>query len=298
MSISFSSSSNSRSMPDSAGDSCPGIDMNLQVHLKNIGWTCAQPAAAPNSDDCMTSKYTPTPWTIHAGDPKSTQALQKKVGKWFTKQRVGLIIGPAIFLLLVLMPEPSSMAAVAEEVGAPDRAPQIALGTLLWVLVWWVTECVPLGIAALLPPIIFSMSRIVAWKTTLSAFTDPIIWIFMAGFVLAAAFRKWDLDRRIAIRLGLLYKGSNPMIAAFFVASLPVFILTLTGSITASTAVVFPFLIAYLSMVGVKSGSLGSCGRVLVIPPSRSMPCSSATSFGRTTSIREPSGGSRHTARA
>jgi sodium-dependent dicarboxylate transporter 2/3/5 len=43
-------------------------------------------------------------------------------------------------------------------------------------------------------------------------------------------------------------------VAAFFVASLPVFVLTLTGSITASTSVVFPFLIAYLSMIGVKAG--------------------------------------------
>lgn len=201
----------------------------------------------------------------HSRDPKSVQPIQKKVGKWLTKRRVGLILGPALFLILALMPEPSSMAEVVAEIDAPDRAPQIALGTLIWVLVWWVTECVPLGIAALLPPIIFSMSRIVTWKTSLSAFTDPIIWIFMAGFVLAAAFRKWDLDRRIAIRLGLLYKGSNPMVAAFFVAALPVFILTLTGSITASTAVVFPFLIAYLSMVGVKSGGKYSEACMLVL---------------------------------
>jgi len=72
----------------------------------------------------------------------------------------------------------------------PDKSPQVALGTLLWVLAWWVTECVPLGIAALIPPIVFSMSKILTWRTALTSFTDPIIWIFMAGFVLAAAFRK------------------------------------------------------------------------------------------------------------
>ena len=55
------------------------------------------------------------------------------------------------------------------------------------------------------------------------------------------------------------------MIAAFFVAALPVFILTLTGSITASTAVVFPFLMAYLSMAGVKSGSRYSEACMLVL---------------------------------
>ena len=210
------------------------------------------------------------PWTVHDGDPKSRHSRVHEVGKWFNKRRIGLVVGPLIFLVLVLMPVPQSMAdtvaGMDEDIRpSTDRAPQIALGTLLWVLVWWVTECVPLGIAALIPPLVFSMTRIVQWKTALTAFTDPIIWIFMAGFVLAAAFRKWELDRRIAIRLGLLYKGSNPMIAAFFVAALPVFILTLTGSITASTAVVFPFLIAYLSMVGIKSGSKYSEACMLVL---------------------------------
>ncbi len=203
--------------------------------------------------------------TVHKGDPKSKRSRTRAVGKMLTKHKVGLAMGPLLFLFIVLMPEPASMAEAAAAIDAPSRAPQIALGTLLWVLTWWVTECVPLGIAALIPPIVFSMSRIVAWKTSLTAFTDPIIWIFMAGFVLAAAFRKWELDRRIAIKLGLLYKGGNPMIAAFFVAALPVFILTLTGSITASTAVVFPFLIAYLSMAGVKSGSRYSEACMLVL---------------------------------
>lgn len=146
-----------------------------------------------------------------------------------------------------------------------EKAPQIALGTLIWVLVWWVTECVPLGLAALIPPMVFSLTTILTWRTALTSFTDPIIWIFMAGFVLAAAFRKWDLDRRIAVRLGSFYKGTNPMIAAFFVAALPVFVLTLTGSITASTSVVFPFLVAYLSMAGVKPGGKYSEATMLVL---------------------------------
>src|SRR5512136_2458522 len=196
-------------------------------------------------------------------DPHDRASPLKMWGKWLNRQRIGLILGPLLFLIVVLWPTPQSMLNAVHDVemadpgnpvDLPDRAPQIALGTLFWVLVWWVTECVPLGIAALIPPLVFCMTTIVSWRTALGSFMDPIIWIFMAGFVLAAAFRKWDLDRRIAIRLGSIYKGCNPMIAAFFVGSLPVFILTLTGSITASTSVVFPFLIAYLSMTGVKAG--------------------------------------------
>ncbi len=192
-------------------------------------------------------------WIDPKTDPKLQPRKLKTWGKMVTKQRIGLLLGPALFLLFVLVPGPQSMIEAAPS-GMTEKAPMIALGTLFWVLVWWVSECVPLGIAALLPPIIFSMTQIVPWADALMSFTHPIIWIFMAGFVLAAAFRKWELDRRLAIRLGSIYKGCNPMIAAFFVGCLPVFILTLTGSITASTSVVFPFLIAYLSMAGVKPG--------------------------------------------
>lgn len=206
-------------------------------------------------------------WIDPKIDPKAQRSPMKRWGKWLNKRRIGLILGPLLFLVIVLIPEPQSMidAALDPSIGAPEKAPLIALATMLWVLIWWITECVPLGIAALLPPMVFSMSEIITWRSALGAFTDPIIWIFMAGFVLAAAFRKWDLDRRIAVRLGSLYKGTNPMIAAFFVASLPVFILTLTGSITASTSVVFPFLIAYLSMAGVKAGGKYSEACMLVL---------------------------------
>jgi sodium-dependent dicarboxylate transporter 2/3/5 len=171
------------------------------------------------------------------------------------RRKVGLYLGPAAFLVLLAVPEPESMVLAARAVGAADRAPLVAMGVLAWVLVWWVTECVPLGLAGLVVPLVLGLSGIVPWRSALAAFMDPIIWIFMAGFVLAAAFRKWDLDRRIALGLASLYKGSNPMVATLFVACLPVFFLTLTGSITASTTVVFPFLIAYLSMLGVGSGS-------------------------------------------
>ena len=194
-------------------------------------------------------------WIDPKYDPKDHQGRSiRPLLKLLTKRNVGLLLGPLLFVIVVLAPTPDSMADAAVIVSADEMAPQIALGTLLWVLVWWVTECVPLGVAALVPPLILSMAQVIRWETALTSFTHPIIWIFMAGFVLAAVFRKWELDRRIAIRLGSMYKGGNPMVAAFFVASLPVFILTLTGSITASTSVVFPFLIAYLSMAGVKPG--------------------------------------------
>ena len=181
------------------------------------------------------------------------------------KKRIGLYLGPLLFVIVLLIPEPQSMIDAAAAVGASPMAPQIALGMLIWILVWWVTECMSLGLAALAVPLVFCMTGIITWNTALSSFTNPIVWIFMAGFVLAAAFKKWELDRRISVRLASIYKGNNPMVAALFVCCLPVFLLTLTGSITASTSVVFPFLIAYLAMLNVKSDSKYSTACMLAL---------------------------------
>lgn len=134
-------------------------------------------------------------------------------------------------------------------------SPQIALGVMLWMVVWWVTECVSLGFTSLLAPFIFIISGILPVNEALTKFADPIIWIFISGFILAAAFQKCGLDERIAYRLATFYKGNNPKIATFFIASLPVFILSITGSITASATIVFPFVVAFMKILNIPIGA-------------------------------------------
>lgn len=173
---------------------------------------------------------------------------------------MGLILGPLLFVTVILVPTPQSMAKAAADKSLEAFAPQLALGTMVWMVVWWVTECVPLGITGLIAPLVFVISGILTIRDAVQNFADPIIWIFIAGFVLAAAFQKWGLDTRIAYSLALLYRGNNPRIAIFFVACLPVFLLTLTGSITASTTIVFPFLIAFMNIlkIPVRSNDTGN----------------------------------------
>ncbi|MEM3692224.1 MAG: DASS family sodium-coupled anion symporter [Candidatus Korarchaeum sp.] len=171
--------------------------------------------------------------------------------EWLTYRRVlSSLIGPSIFLLLAIMPSlPLVSEAAALSKAVDPKAPQIALGALLWVASWWVLEVVPLGLTGLLAAILFSLLGYVSWGEALRSFTDPIVWVFMGGFVLAKAFQVWGLDRRVALRVAHIYKGDNPMLAAFFVACLPAFLLTATGSITASASVVYPIALSYVTLL-------------------------------------------------
>jgi sodium-dependent dicarboxylate transporter 2/3/5 len=181
------------------------------------------------------------------------------------KENIGLVLGPLLFIVIVfLVPTPQSMMNVA--LSRPNSlsllSPQIALGTTIWMLVWWITECIPLDITGPLAPFIFVISGILSIQQALPIFSDPIIWIFISGFILAAAFQKWGLDKRIAYSLALLYKGNNPKMATFFIACLPVFLLSMVGSITASTAIVFPFVIAFMRILNLPFGVSESTGVV------------------------------------
>jgi solute carrier family 13 (sodium-dependent dicarboxylate transporter), member 2/3/5 len=181
------------------------------------------------------------------------------------KENIGLVLGPLLFIVIVFMiPTPQSMIGVtlSKPNSLPLLSPQIALGTTIWMLVWWITECIPLGMTGLLAPFIFVISGILPINQALPMFSDPIIWIFISGFILAAAFQKWGLDKRIAYSLALLYKGNNPKMATFFIACLPVFLLTMVGSITASTAIVFPFVIAFMRILNLPVGIGESSGEV------------------------------------
>ena len=62
-----------------------------------------------------------------------------KSGSWLSrKENIGLIVGPLLFVATILIPVPTSMANAAIDNSLPTFAPQLALGTMLWMVVWWV----------------------------------------------------------------------------------------------------------------------------------------------------------------
>ncbi|MEM2791256.1 MAG: SLC13 family permease [Thermofilaceae archaeon] len=166
------------------------------------------------------------------------------------KEWIKWLFGPAFLLALALAPPLPLVEEAARLTGVSlTKAPQIALGGLVWVASWWITEVAPLGLTGLLAAALFSILGFVSWNSALTSFTNPIIWIFIGGFVLAKAFSKWGVDKRAAAAVARLYTGRKPSLAAFFVACLPTFLLTVTGSITASASVVYPIALSYLTSI-------------------------------------------------
>ena len=73
------------------------------------------------------------------------------------------------------------------------------LGVALWMLIWWITETVHLGVTALLPLVLFPALEIAGAKSLSAYYAHPLVYLFFGGFVLALALEKTGLHYRIAL---------------------------------------------------------------------------------------------------
>jgi len=105
------------------------------------------------------------------------------------RRLTGLLLGPALFLLFLLLPLPQGMSPAAQHVAA----------VTLLMAVWWISEAIPIAATALLPIVFFPLLGVMSTAQTTSAYANHLIYLFLGGFLIAMAMQKWNLHRRIAL---------------------------------------------------------------------------------------------------
>ena len=111
--------------------------------------------------------------------------------------------------------------------------------------VWWITEAVPLAVTALLPLILFPAFGIMDGKAVSTQYVNHIIFIFVGGFMVALAMERWDLHKRMALKI-LMMAGVHPryILLGFMLATA---MLSMWISNTATTMMMVPIAIAIVS---------------------------------------------------
>lgn len=100
---------------------------------------------------------------------------------------IGLFLGPCGAILLYFT-------------GIPGLSPQAhhLACILVLVIVWWITECIPIPATALIGAALCVVFEIEGAKKVMSGFSDPVIFLFLGSFLLAEGMAKHGLDQRIA----------------------------------------------------------------------------------------------------
>lgn len=114
-------------------------------------------------------------------------------------QRIGLYLGPAVALFLLLFTD--------LQPGSPNITFTAALAVLM--AIWWITEAVPLAITALIPVALFPLFGIMDGRDVASQYFNHIIFLFIGGFLIALAMQRWNLHKRIALYF-LTHFSSRP----------------------------------------------------------------------------------------
>lgn len=156
---------------------------------------------------------------------------------------IGIVLGPVVFTSLFLSPTPTGMSAEAWAVAA--------VGLLM--AVWWATEAIPVPATALLPLVLFPILGIADIRSTAAPFANPLVFLFLGGFLIALAMQRWRLHRRIALSI-ITRVGGRPdaLIAGFMVATA---FLSMWISNTATTMMMLPIAISVIGVVGADIGS-------------------------------------------
>ncbi len=179
------------------------------------------------------------------------------------KKLIAIASGPFVFVLLLVFVDLSP--------GHPLVT--YTLACALWMAIWWISEAVPLAVTSLLPVVLFPLLGVMDGKAVSSTYFNHVIFLFLGGFIVALAMQKWDLHKRIALKI-LMYTGIGPgrILLGFMGATA---FLSMWISNTATTMMMIPILISIIAKleesIGKKDVSRYSIGLLLGVAYSASI---------------------------
>ena len=147
------------------------------------------------------------------------------------------LLGPLLFCLSLIYTPFELMNAHTHQV--------VAL--VIWMLIWWITEFVPLPVTSLLPLIILPTFSVVEMKAVATPYSSSVIFLFLGGFIIALALEKWTLHRRIALYiLKLMGSRADNIVLGFVIASA---FLSMWISNTATAVMMLPIILSVVNMI-------------------------------------------------
>ena len=157
----------------------------------------------------------------------------------FIKSRrdlISLLAGALLFVLMLAI-NPFHVSHEAK----------LVLAVAALMVLWWVTEAIPMPVVAMLPLILFPLMGIASIKETSASYGDNIIFLFLGGFMIGLAIEKWNLHTRIALFIIRATGTSGDRIVLGFIIATG--FLSMWLSNTATTMMMYPIAASIIHVV-------------------------------------------------
>lgn len=154
------------------------------------------------------------------------------------RKMTGAVLGPLCAIILWLMPID----------GLSEQAHHL-LAVMSLIAIWWITEPVAIPITSLLGPTLCVILGIAPIKDAYEQFANPMIFLFLGGFMLAKGMMVNGLDKRIAYGImSMKWVGDSPR-RIFLAIGLACILCSGWISNTATAAMMFPIALGLLEAI-------------------------------------------------
>ncbi len=106
-------------------------------------------------------------------------------------KQIGRVAGGGALLVVLTVPSPGGLS--------PEAWHTAGVGLLM--AIWWITEALPIPATALVPLVAFPLLGIGDIQDAAAPYANPLIFLFLGGFLIAVAMQTWNLHRRIALSI-------------------------------------------------------------------------------------------------
>ena len=152
------------------------------------------------------------------------------------------------------------MLRLAARAALPPAAANV-LGLTGWMAIWWIGEPVPLGATSLLPLVLFPLLGVASAREAATPYANELVFLFLAGFLIAAALERWNAHSRLAYAIVLGVGGGGRRVV--FGVMLATGFISMWISNTATAAMMYPIALAVGALFG--SGRAADEGRTALM---------------------------------